>query len=88
MFGKFIAGAVARNDKAFKDILTLDDEESANIAEAARNVALQYDIPLTAKQEAWFAFAFVAGGVYAGKIAAVQMLKSMKAPSVPNGGVQ
>lgn len=86
MFGSWVAGAVARNDKAFKDILTLDDEESAKIAEAARNVARHYDIPLSPQQQAWAALAFVAGGIYAGKLAAYRALRAMRAPPKADTG--
>lgn len=67
--------------KAKEPLLALDDEEAAKVSVAAANVAKHYDIPVSPLAQAWMGLGMTLGSIYAAKIAALKLMKSMEKTS-------
>lgn len=62
--------------------LALDAGEAAMIAQAAQNVAVHYDVPVSPVAQAWIGLAGTVGMIYSAKIAAIRISRAAPVETV------
>ncbi len=63
--------------------MALNEHESKALAEGIQNVSKYYDVPVSAKTQAWVMLAITAGGIYGSKIDAIMQRRKKERETAP-----